>query len=226
MTATGRAAPLSPDRRRTALIDSTLPLLREYGDAVTTRQIAHACGIAEGTIFRVFPDKESLIAAALGRALDPTDMIAEIAGIDPTLPLEPRLRATAAILHDRLTGVFALLGAMRLNSAPGHSAGHSPPNSPGHSSGQRPNSACHTDHRARQAEIIEAVTDVLRPDEHLLRRSPTEVAQLLRALIFSGAHPLISAEAPLTSDEIVTILLDGVRRPGGSDDETDGNGRC
>lgn len=196
MSTTGRAAPLSPDLRRESLIDQTLPLLREYGDAVTTRQIAEACGVAEGTIFRAFPDKDSLITAALDKALDPTVMIAEIARIDPALPLEPRLRAAATILHERLTVVFALLGAMRLTRPPAHAR----------------NSSCHNDHKARQAEIIEAVADLLRPDEHLLRRSPTEVAQLLRALIFSGAHPLISAEAPLDSDEIVSILLDGVLR--------------
>lgn len=202
---TGRAAPLSPDLRRKALIDSTLPLLREYGDAVTTRQIAHACGVAEGTIFRVFPDKESLITTALDRALDPTETIAEISRIDPTLALEQRLRAAASILYERLTGVFALLGAMRLTQ-------------PG---GQAPNSSCHNIHnihKARQAGIVDAVADLLRPDEQQLRRTPVEVAQLLRALIFSSAHPLISAEAPLSSDEVVSILLDGVRRRAATDD--------
>jgi len=197
MSTAGRAPPLSPDLRRESLIASTLPLLREYGDAVTTRQIAQACGVAEGTIFRAFPDKESLITAAVHKALDPTDMIAEIARIDPSLPLEPRLRAAAAILYERLTGVFALMGAMRMTRPPGPA----------------PDSSCHNDHRARQAEIIDAVADLLRPDQHLLRRTPVEVAQLLRALIFSGAHPLISAEAPLSSDEVVSILLDGIRRP-------------
>lgn len=200
MATTGRAAPLSPDLRREALIASTLPLLREYGDAVTTRQIAHACGIAEGTIFRAFPDKESLITAALDKALDPTDTIAEIAGIDPTLPLEPRLRAAAAILYERLTGAFALLGGMRLTQPPA----------------QQPNASCesnhHHRHKARHAGVIDAVADLLRPDEQQLRRTPAEVAELLRALIFSGAHPLISAEAPLSSDEVVSILLHGVRR--------------
>lgn len=200
MATTGRAAALSPELRREALITSTLPLLGEHGDSVTTRQIAQACGVAEGTIFRAFPDKESLITAALDKALDPTDTIAEIAAIDRALPLEDRLRAAGKILYERLTGVFTLLAAMRLSHPPR----------------QTLSTSCH-DHKSRHAGIIDAVADLLRPDEQMLRRTPTEVAQLLRALIFSGAHPLISAEAPLQSDEIVSILLDGVRRSGTED---------
>lgn len=198
MRTTGRAAPLSADLRRAALIDSTLPLLREFGDAVTTRQIAQACGVAEGTIFRAFPDKESLITAAIDKALDPTDSLAEIAAIDPALALEERLRAASAILYARLSDVFAVVTVMRRR----------------HRSREDSTASCRDRdrHRARHAEIIEAVADLLRPDAHLLSRPPTDVAQLLQALIFSGAHPMVRADLPLTSDEIVSILLDGVRR--------------
>ncbi|HBX79727.1 MAG TPA: TetR/AcrR family transcriptional regulator, partial [Propionibacteriaceae bacterium] len=49
-----RAAPLSPDDRRRALIAATRPLLAEFGPDVSTRRIAEAAGVAEGTIFRVF----------------------------------------------------------------------------------------------------------------------------------------------------------------------------
>ncbi len=192
MNLAGRAAPLSPDQRRESLIDCTLPLLREYGDAVTTRQIAHACGVAEGTNFRAFPDKDSLISATLDKALDQSELLAEIAAINVALDLESRLRAAAAILHDWFTEVFSLLVAMRLSQKP------------------RPAMTA-ANHEARHAELIDALAGLIRPDEHLLRRSAVEVAHLLRGLIFSGAHPQISAHAPLGPDEVVSILLDGVR---------------
>ena len=44
-------------------MEATLPLLRAHGLSITTRQIAEAAGVAEGTIFGVFPDKEALLQA-------------------------------------------------------------------------------------------------------------------------------------------------------------------
>ena len=41
-----RAAALPPSERRAEIIAATLPLVREHGANVTTRQIAEAAGIA------------------------------------------------------------------------------------------------------------------------------------------------------------------------------------
>ena len=74
---------MSADDRRAALVDATLPLLLEHGRTVTTRQIAEAAGVAEGTIFRVFDSKDDLVAAALDRAFDIEPFLADLRRIDP-----------------------------------------------------------------------------------------------------------------------------------------------
>ena len=62
-----RATALPPEERRSMIVAATLPLLLEHGDRVTSRQIAEACGIAEGTIFRAFTDKDEKKAPPANR---------------------------------------------------------------------------------------------------------------------------------------------------------------
>ena len=95
-----RAAPLSPDARRASIIAATLPLLRMYGREVTTSQIALAAGVAEGTLFRVFPDKETLITAAVASVFDPTADEAGLAGFF----------ASCATGHTPVSPLYELVG--------------------------------------------------------------------------------------------------------------------
>jgi len=92
---------MAPDERRAALIAATLPLLREHGLAVTTRQIADAAGVAEGTIFGVFPDKNSLLRAAVLSAFDPAPLKDSLRGVAGRGDLRSRLVAVVDLLPAR-----------------------------------------------------------------------------------------------------------------------------
>ncbi|MDG4791164.1 TetR/AcrR family transcriptional regulator [Micromonospora sp. WMMD1102] len=200
-TPSGRARPLPPDERRAALVTATLALITEHGIKVTTRQIAEAAGVAEGTIFRVFPHKDGLVRVAVETALDPAPLLAELAAIDLSTPLRERLVELASILQRRLTSIFNLL----------HSVGmHGPPED----STKRPGGA--SGHQPPNEEIYQAIVRVLEPDADRFRCPLPEVARLLRLLTFAGSHPRITDNRPLSPETIADVLLDGVRERTGN----------
>ena len=110
----GRAAALPPEERREALIAATLPLVLEHGTAVSTRLIAEAAGVAEGTIFRAFGSKDALISAVMVTAMDTTDLIRALERVDRSLPLRERTTAAVELGQKRLRSVFRLMLSMRL----------------------------------------------------------------------------------------------------------------
>jgi AcrR family transcriptional regulator len=103
---------MSPEQRREMIITTTMPLVAEFGATVTTAQVARAAGIAEGTIFRVFADKEDLLAACMARALQPDSVHADIAAIDLEQPLADRLTEAAEALGAYVRRIGTITGAL------------------------------------------------------------------------------------------------------------------
>jgi AcrR family transcriptional regulator len=184
---------MAPDARRAALIAATIPLLNERGLDVSTRQIAEAAGVAEGTIFGVFRDKNLLVVTALTHALDPQPTLDELAAIDPKLDLRLRMISAANRINQRFTGNARLMAAARTLALGG---------------------ADHEDARKRMADtrerLLASLTAVIEPDADRLRRSPATVARLL--LLFCGANTYgpFGDPARFNGAEIVSLLLDGL----------------
>lgn len=78
-----RARPLPPAERRASLIAATRQLILDHGPDVTTRQVAEAAKVAEGTLFRVFPTRRDLIAATIADHLS-SERLADIFAATPT----------------------------------------------------------------------------------------------------------------------------------------------
>jgi AcrR family transcriptional regulator len=195
---------MPPAERRAAIVAATLPLVIEHGAAVSTRQIAEAAGVAEGTIFRVFPDKEALMCAVTSAAFDPTPTLQQLAGIDRSLPLRERLVAMTAVLQDRVSRVFALIDALGLTGPPQRTDDDGP-RRPG------PSDMNHV--------VDAAMVDLIGADAHRLSVPVGEFTHVLRLLMFSATHPKISDGRLLSAPDIVAILLDGMSRPESRTDE-------
>lgn len=184
---------MAPEHRRAALVAATVPLIRERGLEVSTRQIAAAAGVAEGTIFGVFKDKLSLVVAALGHALDPQPTLDALAAIDPGKSLRERLIEATDLINDRFADNARLMNAARAAIVAG---------------------GVHQEAAERMArtreQLLAALTAVIEPDAARLRRTPATTARLL--LLFAGANAFGPFGDPghVSGAEMVSLLLDGL----------------
>lgn len=183
-----RAAPLPPEQRRAAIVAATIPLVRLHGLDVTTSQIALAAGLAEGTLFRVFPDKESLLQAAVEHACDPEPTERALAAIDRSLSMRDQMICAVEILQRRVEQLWHIVSML------GRAM---PPKMP-----QRP----------LESSLTGTLAMLLEPFRDELRCEPIHAARLLRAMTFAGSHPRLIEGPALTAAETVTVLLDGLRR--------------
>ncbi|MBN1174830.1 MAG: TetR/AcrR family transcriptional regulator [Micromonosporaceae bacterium] len=208
-----RVPAMPPEERRAALIAATLPLLREHGPEISTRQIASAAGVAEGTIFGVFPDKQSLIHAAVLSAFDPEPIERAMRSIDPADDLRTRLTQAAHIAAEHLRANGQLLSALR-RAKDGHPPGHPPGPPPGPPPSPPPGKPGHAFFsrlsEARQ-RLVAAIASVVAADSDALRYSPTVGAELLLSILAMQGHGGAFTEIDgVTTDDVVTLLLDGL----------------
>ncbi|MEU6057188.1 TetR/AcrR family transcriptional regulator [Streptomyces sp. NPDC047097] len=184
-----RAPGMSPEQRREMIIRTAIPLITEYGSAVTTAKIARAAGIGEGTIFRVFADKDKLLQACIAEALSPEHAIRELDAIDVSQPLPNRLAEAAEALQAHMDRLGAIIGSL------------------GHGGGKHPGTVRGAGRDESTTRICAALAELLEPEEATLRRPPEQIAALFIGLLFT--QPRTDGEPDLTPRELVDVFLHG-----------------
>lgn len=158
--------------RRDAVVQAALPLLAEHGAAVTTREIARTAGIAEGTVFRAFGDKDELLRTCVREALSTDQLCARVRRVDPDPDPRARLTDAAVLINDH----FAHLGQMmRALVTSGYDIHH------GRRAQDEPDP---NDVRARYiTDLSAALADLLEPEAPTFRIPVGELARMLLPML-------------------------------------------
>lgn len=155
--------------------------------ALTTKDVAAAAGVAEGTIFRAFESKDELVMEAIQAAFHPGEFLGELDAIDRELPLRERLTELLRLTQDRFRSSFSLMRAIGMMGPP--RAEHN---------------------REWQPKIYRGMADVLAPSADGLRLPPAQVACICRMLAFASENPHFTDDFEYTPELLASILLDGV----------------
>ncbi|MER7556760.1 helix-turn-helix domain-containing protein [Nocardioides sp. NPDC126508] len=197
-----RAKPIPAADRRAAIIAATETLLIEHGTTTTTRLIAEAAGVAEGTIFRHFRDKRELYRAVAENVFDPTRAgrsMAEV--VEGKADIEDKLRAVIDLLAaSSQRGVLVMMAVRSaVMEEPDPEGVRHPPGPPAFLI------------EANKALVDNLTRLVFEPHVNELRLPPRKAALVLRSLTTGAWLPgLNRTNRPLSSEDVIDVLLGGI----------------
>ena len=168
-----------------AIVQAVLPLMIDQGVGITTRALARAAGVSEGTLFNVFTDKDELIGAVVEAVLDVEPFERAIEAIDPTASFADGLVAATEIIQRRVVDIWKLVSQL--------------------------DPARHATLRKGPFPDSPALIALLAAESDRLRESPADAARLLRAMTLALSHPHM-VDTPRPAAGIVDLFLNGVTR--------------
>ncbi|MDO5726312.1 MAG: TetR/AcrR family transcriptional regulator [Bowdeniella nasicola] len=176
---------MSGDDRRKMIATSAIPLFLRYGNTLSTRQLADELGIAEGTIFRAFGDKRTLLHAVVETYYNQARNQLAAIDFDGHLTLENRLREVITQARHSAQGAFTMLSLLDHDDA------------------------CTLVRRQYSTAVTDAIAQVFAGDGDQLNLPPERVALLIRMLAVAASAPHHHGEGALSDDELVNFALHG-----------------
>lgn len=188
---------LSRSERQEKILNDVLDIVLELGIAVTSRDLASAAGVSEGTLFKVFETKENLLRSLAARHSGMPDSVGKwLSGIDVTeLEFEALVHGIIEHALQQYRQSFRLFYALGpYIDSPDQDA-------------------------IEQFEReLEPWADALRHHSDRLRASPKTAASILRMHAVAAADTTNGWTQQLTPAEHADIFLHGLLRPHESTD--------
>lgn len=178
---------LSSVDRRAQIIEAVTPAVLEHGIGITTRQLSEAAGVAEGTLFKAFGDKESLLVAVAAHHLSVDE--ADESGPLAFETLEDVVNTTLRVLAERMRFTFRLWTALG-------------------PLGQRAAADAKSNFDASKHRLAERFV----PFRDQLRVPPVVAAEVVRTLSWAAAADWGEQGSVSPVDDILQVLLHGIVR--------------
>lgn len=186
-----RAAPLPKEKRRAAIVEATIPLLRRHGHTLTSRQIAEAAGVAEGTVFRAFDSLDDVIQATVQEILSPEHLRRTMDEARFTGDLRDDCLAAVELLATYVGTVKTLIHL-------------------GHSSANHAIMRCAREEMTqRQGEMFAFLEARFTPHEDELALRPGQFAKLLELLTVGLETQFTPQIVAISHDELIDFALHG-----------------
>lgn len=187
---------MPPEERRASIIEATLPLLLQHGPSLTTKQVAEAAGVAEGTIFRVFDSLPALIDATTREALSAKRLQRDLTAVGTPSSLQEVTEQAIALLVRRMTDIRSLLHTVH------------------HSANSDDGTCLRGELEARKHEVEDWLITRLEPHLHELsdelRDNPRRFVEYLRTLALG--HVFHHGDSALTTHDLAALALQGARK--------------